>query len=141
VNECGPIAALSHRAHELDGLDRQLRQSLPSPLREQVRLADARDGRLVFLAPTSAWASRLRLAQTQLLSAARTLGTRAESVIVKVAPLPPIPEEPAIRKPLSPATADHLRSTAASLSDPEMRALFLSLASIADGSPSPHGSR
>jgi hypothetical protein len=139
VTECGPIAALSSRAHELDRLDRQLRQSLPSPLREQVRLADVRNGRLVFLAPTSAWASRLRLTQTQLLGAARALGTRVESVVVKVAPLPPVPEEPAMRKPLSEATADHLRSTATSLSDPEMRALFLSLASIAEGSSPPDG--
>lgn len=138
--DCGPIASLAARARELDGLDRRLRQSLPAVIREQVRLADVRDGRLVFLAPTPAWASRLRLSQASLLDTAQALGTRAQSVVVKVAPLPPAPAEPAYGKPLSAAAAVHLRSAASALSDPELRDLFLSLASVAESSSSPHGS-
>ncbi|MCE5231904.1 MAG: DciA family protein [Mizugakiibacter sp.] len=138
VGECVSVAALAERARELDRMDQRLRQTLPVPLRDQVRFADVRNGRVVFLASSPAWASRLRLAQAQILSTARTLGVRAESVTVKVATLPSVPPEPAGRKPLSPAAARHLQAAAKSLTDPELRALFLELASFAELS-SPHG--
>lgn len=141
VAECDAVAALAKRARELDELDGRLRQMLPETLRDQVRLADVRNGRIVFLAPSPAWASRLRLAQAQILDAARAIGTQAGSVVVKVAPPSAAPEpEQTKRTPLSRATADHLNAAARSLSDPELRALFLELASFAEISDSPHGS-
>lgn len=130
VSECGPIAALARRAGQLEILDKQLRQTLPSPLRDQVRFADLREERLVFLAPSPAWASRLRLYQAQILETARAHGTKASSVAVKVAPLPPAPPGLPPRKPLSPGAADHLKAAAASMSDPELRALFLKLSKV-----------
>lgn len=140
VNECGPVAALSRRTRELADLDRRLRQALPEPMREHIRLADVRDQRIVFLAPSSAWAARLRTCQGDILAAARRSGIQASSVVVRVAVLPrKAPDAPAPPRPLSGATVDHLRSTARSLSDPELRDLFLSLASLADNSDSPHG--
>ena len=134
VADFGPVASLAQRARELDRLDRQLRATLPSPLRDQVRFADLRDGRLVFLAPSSAWASRVRLYQTQILEAARALGASAHSVAVKVAPLPPEEIIPDWHKPLSASAARHLRAAAASLSDPTLRDLFLNLANQAEKS-------
>ncbi|HEV7776776.1 MAG TPA: DUF721 domain-containing protein [Luteibacter sp.] len=131
LSESGPFASLARRARELDILDRQLRQTLPPPLRDQVRFADLRDGRLVFLAPSPAWASRLRLMQTQILATARANGTPASSLTVKVAPLPPEEMIPERRKPLSATAASHLTAAAASLSDPNLKALFLELASQA----------
>jgi len=136
ITEFGPIASLARKARELDALDRALRQTLPSPLREQVRFANLKDGRLVFLAPSPALAARLRLLQTQILSTARAVGTYASSVTVKVAPQPPTENVPDRSKPLSPAAASHLRAAAASTSDPELRELFLELASIAEVSGS-----
>jgi len=135
--ECGPVAALARKAGELDALDRALRQTLPSPLREQVRFANLRNDRLVFLASSPAWASRLRLMQTQILVAARAVGAVASSVTVKVAPLPPPPVGPEQAKPLSAAAAVHLKAAAASITDPELRALFLELASVAEITDSP----
>ncbi|WP_158881631.1 DciA family protein [Rhodanobacter sp. L36] len=133
IVECGSFATLANRANALEALDRALRQTLPSPLREQVRFANLRNDRLVFLASSPAWASRLRLMQTQILAAAHATGTCASSVTVKVVPQSPVattaPDQP---KPLSPAAATHLRAAAASLSDPEMRVLFLELASLAE---------
>ncbi|HET6552881.1 MAG TPA: DUF721 domain-containing protein [Dyella sp.] len=139
VTEFGPIASLARKARELDALDRALRQTLPSPLREQVRFANLQDGRLVFLAPTPALAARLRLLQTQILSTARAIGTYASAVTVKVAPLSPTEVPPDRSKPLSKAAASHLRAAAASTSDPEMRELFLELASVAEVSDSKPG--
>jgi hypothetical protein len=136
ITDYGPIASLARKARELDALDRALRQTLPSPLRDQVRFANLKDGRLVFLAPSPALAARLRLLQAQILSTARAVGTYASSVTVKVAPQPPTENVPDRSKPLSPAAASHLRAAAASTTDPELRELFLELASIAEVSDS-----
>ena len=130
--DCGSFATLAKKADVLEALDRALRQTLPSPLREQVRFANLRNDRLVFLASSPAWATRLRLMQTQILATAHAIGTSASSLTVKVALQPPLIIEPDRSKPLSPAAANHLRATAASLSDPELRALFLELASLAE---------
>lgn len=128
IAECGTFAALARRAGELDALDRALRQVLSQPLREQVRFAQRRGDRLVFLATTPAWASRLRLQQTPILAAARAIGVKAAAVLVKVAPLPPVPAWTASSKPLAAAARRHLRAAATSTQDPELRALFLALA-------------
>jgi hypothetical protein len=135
--DCGSFATLARKAGELEALDRALRQTLPSPLRGQVRFADLRHDRLVFLASSPAWASRLRLMQTQILATARAIGTRASAVTVKVAPQPPAAAVPDRSKPLSPAAATHLRAAAASMSDSELRNLFLNLASLAEIPDSP----
>ncbi|MCX7514005.1 DciA family protein [Frateuria hangzhouensis] len=130
--DCGSFASLARKAGELDALDRALRQTLPMPLREQVRFAHLRNGRLVFLASSPAWAARLRLMQAQILTTARAIGTSASSVTVKVAPPLPVATEPDRSKPLSPAAAAHLKAAAASITDPELKGLFLELASIAE---------
>jgi hypothetical protein len=132
--ECGPFAALARKARELEALDRALRQTLPSPLREQVRFANLHDGRLTFLAPTPAMAARLRLMQTQILAAARAIGARAWTVSVKVAPPLPVEVLSDRSKPLSATAALHLKAAAASISDPGLRDLFLQLASVAEHS-------
>ena len=132
IVDCGSFATLAKKAGALEALDRALRQTLPSPLREQVKFANLRNDRLIFLASSPAWASRLRLMQTQILAAAHAIGTCASSVTVKVVPQPPVATAPDRSKPLSPAAATHLRAAAASISDPELRVLFLELASLAE---------
>lgn len=130
--ECVTLGALADRARALDALDRKLRRLLPEALARETRLADVRDGRVVFLASSPTWASRLRLHQAALLAEARTaLGGVVGRFAVKVAPFAPVPPEPTGHKPLSAATADHLRKAAKSLPDPELRALYLHLASFA----------
>jgi hypothetical protein len=132
IAQISPVAALAKKAVKLEALDRALRQTLSSPLREQVRFANWRGDSLVFLASSPAWASRLRLQQAQILAAARAIGAHAGSVIVKVAPLPPPDPQPEQSKPLSVAAALHLKAAANSVADAELKALFLELASIAE---------
>jgi len=132
IAQVASVASLAHKARDLDVLDRQLRATFPAPMRDHIRFADLRDGRLVFLAPSSAWASRVRLYQTQILEAARALGAQAHSVAVKVAPLPVEEPAPEPNKPLPAEVARHLRAAAATLSDPVLRDLFLGLASKAE---------
>jgi hypothetical protein len=130
--DCIALDTLADRARALDALDQRLRSLLPAAVARETRLADVRDGRIVFLASDPTWASRIRLHQATLLAEARTaLGGGVERFAVKVAPLPAVPPEPAKPKPLSAATARHLRAAAKALPDPELRALYLQLASIA----------
>jgi len=137
VGECTPVSSLRERARALAALDVRLRQALPPPLREQVRLADLRGGRLVFLAPTPATAARLRACREDLLAAAQVLGIRIREIAVKVARLPDDTYVPPKAKPLPHAAADHLRKAAHSLSDHELKALFLNLASLAGDDATP----
>lgn len=131
ISACGSFATLASRAAALDALDRALRQTLPTPLREQVRFANLRGGRLLFLATTPAWATRLRLLQAQILATARSLDIRAETLGIKVSPLPRIEVEPECARTLSPTAATHLRAAAAAASDPEWQDLFSRLAALA----------
>ena len=130
--ECIALGTLADYARALDVLDRRLRRLLTDALARETRLADVSGGRVVFLASSPAWASRLRLQQAALMAEARVaLGDVVERFAVKVAPLPSVPAEEPGHKPLSAASAEHLRRAAKSLSDPELRALYLHLASFA----------
>lgn len=132
IAECIALDTLAARAHVLDLLDGRLRHHLPETLARECRLADLRNGRLVFIATSSTWATRLRLHQASLLAEARAAtGDMVEHFAVKVAPLPPVPVEPASAKPLSAAAAKHLRTAAKNITDPELQALYLNLASLA----------
>jgi hypothetical protein len=131
LGTCGSFVTLASRAAALDALDRALRQTLAPPLRDEVRFANLRGGRLLFLASTPAWATRLRLLQAQILATARGLDIRAESLAVKVSPLPRIELEPERTRTLSPGAASHLRAAAAATGDPEWRELFGKLAALA----------
>jgi hypothetical protein len=132
IAECVALDTLAKRARALDQLDEKLRHHLSDALASECRLADLRNGRLVYLATSPAWATRLRMHQATLLAEARAAtGNAVELLVVKVAALPTVPTEPDKSKPLSTAAANHLRSAAKTLKDPELQALYLKLASLA----------
>ena len=131
ITDCGNLGALLDRSKILQDLDRQLRQRLPPTLAEQVHLGNVRGERIVFVASSAAWASRLRMEQTTILRLARTLGVPARLLTIKVVPLTAPPQEPTAAAALSAVAAQHLRAAAGALSDPELREQFLALASLA----------
>lgn len=102
------IAGLAARAGALADLGARLNRVLPSALSAQVNFADLRDGKLVFLASSAAWATRLRYTQALVLEAARQLGFNASALVVKVAPATPASQPVAHAKPLSESAARHL---------------------------------
>ena len=125
------LAGLVARAKELDALDRTLRGALPPQLADRCRLANVDGSRLVFLANSPAVAARLRQMQDELFRhAAATSGLRFERFTVKVAAVPAVPPAAPL-EPLSPAASAHLADSARLLADPELRDLFLRLASLA----------
>lgn len=131
--------ALAKRARVLDVMNDRLRRLLPEAVARECRLADCRNGRLVFLASSSPWAMRLRLHEAVLLAEARVaLGDRVDRLVVKVAALPIVPHDQAAQKPLSSAAAKHLEAAAKSMKDPEIRALYLQLAALAKKSIPEH---
>ena len=117
----------------LDALDERLRRLLPGTIARECRLADCRNGRLVFLTSSSPWATRLRLHEQTLLAEARiALDERVDRLVVKVAALPVVPHDQAAPKPLSPAAGDYLSVAAESIKDPELKSLYLQLAALAE---------
>ncbi len=111
------------RALWLDALDRQLRPHLPSGLRSQCRLANVNGEHLVFLVESPVWHARMRLAEAQLIDAARSIGLKATKVTIKTASPAP-PRSPAIDNrngphAVSAATHKGLRDALACLQDPK----------------------
>jgi len=125
------LAGLVARARELDALDRALRGALPPQLADRCRLANVDGSRLVFLANSPAVAARLRQLQDEMFRrAAESTGQRYDKFTVKVAAVPAVPPATPL-EPLSPAASAHIAEAARLLNDPELRDLFLRLASSA----------
>ena len=75
-------------ALRLDALDRELRPLLPPSLAPHVRLANIHGDRLVFLVDSPVWHARLRLAASELLDAARSIGLEVRDIAIKTTSRP-----------------------------------------------------
>ncbi len=109
------------RALWLDALDRQLRPHLPPTLATRCRLANVNGEHLVFLVESPVWHAKVRLAEAQLIDAARSIGLKVTKVTVKTAAAAP-PRSPAIDNrngphAVSAATHKGLRDALACLKD------------------------
>jgi hypothetical protein len=107
------------RALMLDALDRRLRPCLSPPLAAHARLANISGHRLVFLVDSPVWHAKLRLAEPELLHAARSLGLDVSVLVVRTASAPLQPPGPAERPavPMSKAARDALQAALDSLRD------------------------
>jgi hypothetical protein len=128
LSQCAPVADLAARGREVDRLSRRIVGHLPVPLREHVSHAGLRHDRVVLLVQSSVWAARARMEHTRILAAVQSLGLTATSLTAKVAlPPRPLPDAGATR-PVTPKAAHAIRTAAAAIADPELRARFLELA-------------
>ncbi len=73
------------RAMWLEALDLQLRPGLPPGVAAHARLANINRGRLVYLVDAPVWHAKLRLAATDVLEVARSIGLEVTELVVKVA--------------------------------------------------------
>lgn len=126
--QCGPISDLVARAHRVDQLSQRIVPSLPSPLRAHVGFATLRNDQVLLLVESPAWATRVRTDQARILAGVHSLGLAAGSVAARVVPPAKAVDAPAGGPSVLPHTARGIRSAAAAISDPELRALFLALA-------------
>jgi hypothetical protein len=108
------------RALWLDALDQRLRPLLPPALAAHARLANVDGVRLVFLVDAPVWHARLRLAASDLLDAARSVGLEVGEVVVKVTtePLRPNASGQRAPAPMSPVAREALQAVLAAL-DPK----------------------
>ncbi|MBB1059117.1 DUF721 domain-containing protein [Lysobacter spongiae] len=81
------------RAEWLGELDRRLHPHLPPSLAPHARLANVKEGTLVFVVDAPVWRTKLRLAAPELLDVARSIGLVATEVVVKVSSTPHAPPE------------------------------------------------
>jgi hypothetical protein len=132
LSQCGPVADLAARAREVDLTSQRIVPNLPTPLREHVGFAGLRNDRLLLLVESPVWATRARMDQARILAAVHSLGFAASSVAAKVAPPLAPAGDSLTRRPLSPGSARAIRATAAAIADPDLRALFLELAALAE---------
>ncbi len=127
---CGGVAAtLLNRARVQQNLTLQARKLLPANLDRHLQAAVVRDGLLVLVADSPAFASRLRYCGSAVLTG---LGLPAGTTLrVKVGTLAPgnsmkrAPE----RRTLSAQSADLLRRVASTIEDAHLREAMLRLAS------------
>lgn len=132
ASQCAPIADLAARARHVDLLCQQIVARLPAPLRDNVAFAGVRNDRVLLLVHSAAWATRVRMDQSRILAAVRSLGLAASSVTVKVAPTEPPTADSIVASAPSPETARAIRAAAAAVADPDLRALFFDLADAAE---------
>ena len=103
------FGSLLERARLLMRLERKLRTMIDEALADNFRVANLRQDRLILLAPTASWATRLRMAAPQLLESLQRSGYAGiESIEVRVGPLPPGPPAPLASRPLSSAAKEAL---------------------------------
>jgi hypothetical protein len=132
LSQCGPVADLAARAREVDLTCQRIVPNLPTPLREHVGFAGPRNDRLLLLVESPVWATRARMDQARILAAVHSLGFAASSVAAKVAP-PMAPSGDSLTtRPPSPGSARAIRAAASAIADPDLRALFLELAALAE---------
>jgi len=93
------------RALWLDALDQKLRPLLPPGLAPHCRLANVAGDQLVFVTDSPVWHARLRLAEAELISAARSVGLNPTAVIIKTTTVPLQPRQVEAPAPLVSATA------------------------------------
>jgi hypothetical protein len=111
-----PGQYLLRRALWLDALDRQIRSLLPPTLAAHLRLGNVDRGRLVVLVESPVWHARVRLAATEVLDAARSIGLEVHELAVKTktGPSPLRPNDTAAMqspmKPLSAAAQEAMRA-------------------------------
>jgi hypothetical protein len=93
----GDLGKLVRRARDMGRLAQILRDALPAEAAAGVLEANLRDdGVLVVLAPTSAWAARLRFEADSMLQTVRATGARVSGCKVRVyrdAPTPAVRDE------------------------------------------------
>ncbi|WP_081760158.1 DUF721 domain-containing protein [Pseudoxanthomonas suwonensis] len=125
--------ATLRRALWLDALDQQLRPLLPPGLVPHCRLANVSGGQLVFVTDSPVWRARLRLAEAELLDAARSVGLNPTAVIIKTTtgPLHPRPSAGATAPPVSATARKAVDDALASLREPDPSG------SLEPGTPAP----
>ncbi|MEJ8569606.1 DUF721 domain-containing protein [Elongatibacter sediminis] len=103
------LGPLWRHARELARLDDILAGLTDPDTARHVQVANRREDRLILLAPSAAWATRLRMQAPQLLEGLRRAGLDTiRHIDIRVAPLVRSSAPQKVRRPLSPAATEAL---------------------------------
>ena len=123
------LRTLSAQGRLAADLERRVLACLPADLAAECRVGGISEGRLRLLAPTPAWAARLRFEAPRLLKSLHSHGKTAISE-VQVRVVPPAAARPAPLRQvrLSAANARLLEQTARAIADPRLAQALARLA-------------
>ena len=122
-------ALLGKRLSDYDALCRQVRESLPPPVDQQLKAAVLQAGTLSLFAESPVWASRLRYAIPQLQRQLAKRGLAVERIRTRILPgngaKPLKPKRKHLS--LSRESGEVLRQTAAAIDDEQLKEALLKL--------------
>lgn len=127
--DTGHLVQLYSHTRELSALEKKLCSYLPASLRDHVRVANYDEKSLSLCTDNAAWATRLRFKIPDILNIARNkcMLDSIQTVRISVAPTEKETSNRRQAPRLTSETAQLLRSTAESLSDPDLRQALLQL--------------
>ncbi len=119
---------LVQKAHRLAELTTLLRQYLGAPLSEHTWVGGLTRDVLVLVTDGSAWVTRLRYQQHEMLKlVSHETGLRVRRLRIRIAPARTNPMQTPRRVTLSAENATRLKTSAATIRDPELRRALLKL--------------
>ncbi len=126
---------LFRQAEELLDIAKQLKVHLPPPLNQHVTVANFRGNTLVLHTSSPTWCTKARYLEQEIIKCLKNSTALKElrHIIVKVSVPSQYPNDEVLlpRPRLSAQTADFLKQTADSVSDPALKATFLAIAELA----------
>jgi hypothetical protein len=122
--------SLLNQARKLRALNRRLSQTLPSPLRDNVGIANINNGNLSLYAHTPAWCYKLRLHSRPIVKFLKDQGISIKNVSYSVVPLDTITDIGSTRslpkREVHQQTLDDIREKANKIKDKELKEVLLS---------------
>ncbi len=122
------VGSLMPKARRLLRLRQALAQALPESLSRSCTVANARQGRIVVFAESSAVAAKLKLLAPALRNRLLQTGEQVTSVIIEVQPPAPGGPPPPEEKMLTREAASELEALAARMPDSKLKTALLKLA-------------
>jgi len=119
------LGRLLEHASDVARIDRVVRRFLEPDLADHCQVADFRQGRLVVVCSSAAWATRWRMRQAEILGRLREAARlEVRAVDVRISPVRRPEPEPRRRRRLPKAAREALERFAEDSGDPEIRALL-----------------
>ena len=121
--------SLLNQVRKLRALNRRLNQTLPSPLRDNVGIANINHGNLSLYAHTPAWCYKLRLHSRPIVKFLKDQGISVENISYSVVPIDTITDigstRSAPKREIHEQTLDAIKEKASKIKDEDLKEVLL----------------